>query len=168
MKSPLKFALFFALCAIAFRLIIFYGNYSTERTGQYIIMLHLLFILLSVFFGIMTGGAGITDEKKGIAEDIKAGAKAGSLYAVIISAFVFVYFRFLDTTHFTTKREELIRLKILDSPDQDPLKIRETIEGTITLSNYVVTTLLGLVAVAFVYSLILTVVNRFILVRLKK
>jgi hypothetical protein len=166
MKSSVKFALFFAFSAIILRLIAFFGGYINSQTGQYVIFMHLLFVLLSVFFAIRNIAPGNGTDRERLMDELKTGAKAGGLYAVISTAFVFIYFKLIDTTYFPAKREQLIAAQLkAGAPDAE--KVRQNVEGFFSIGNYTAVTLIGLVVVGLIYTLVLVVVNRYIIERMK-
>ncbi len=163
MNATKGFALFFALSAIVIRLIAYYSGYVTASTAQYVIILHLIFILLSIFFALRNNKSTADNERDLLIDDMKAGMKAGSLYAIVTTVFVWVYFKYIDTAYFISKREELINAQL--GSGTDPEKIRQNVEGFFSLMNYTTVTLIGLITISMVYTLMLAVLNRFVLRR---
>lgn len=159
-----RFAVFFALSACIFRLITFYGGWLTPKTAQYVIFMHLLFILLAVFIAVRVNQNKEIDEQRKLGDDIKTGFKAGSIYSIITTAFVFVYFKFIDVNYFIFKQQELIAAQLKD-PTADPVRVKQGVEDFFSLTNYCSVTLLGLMVVTFIYTVIVILVNRFLLNR---
>lgn len=158
-KKAASYALGFALVAAILRLIAYFGGFITPETGQYVIFMHMLFILLTVFFGVRANrdeaGAPIT-----LGTKIKSGFKAGGLYSVISTAFVLFYFKFIDKNYFLLKQQQLIQGQLSENPSLDPVTVKNNVEGFFSLMNYCTVTLLALMVMSFLYTIMIVLLDR--------
>ncbi|MGB0167014.1 MAG: hypothetical protein ACPF8V_09190, partial [Luteibaculum sp.] len=103
--------LFFALSAILIRLALFYFGYETPESGKYVFLLHILFILLSVFFAVIQFKK-FFPEKKGFTDYLKQGLKAGLFYSIVLTAFLWLFYSAINKDTFIAKRDNLIAQQI--------------------------------------------------------
>lgn len=154
--------LFFALSAILIRLALFYFGYESTETSKYIFLLHILFILLSVFFSIIQFRKFFPD-KNAFTDLLKQGLKAGGMYSFIMAGFLWLFYGAINEDTFTAKRENLISQQIdgqnLSTDDQ--AKARENIESFFTPLNYSTISLLGFLVISFFYALGITLLFHF-------
>lgn len=165
LKPDLKFAFYFVMIACIIRMVLFYGGLITPKTGQYVIFMHMLFILLSIFFAIRNSGSMLKPKEARLGHELKASVKAGGLYSVLTTAFVFIYYKAIDVNYFILKQQELISEASKD-PGADVEQVKKSVESFFSLMNYCTVTLLGLMLLTFVYGIVMVLMNRFVKSRL--
>ncbi|MES2630042.1 MAG: hypothetical protein V4616_13845 [Bacteroidota bacterium] len=163
MKQAGKYAVIFALVAFILRLLGFYGGLITPETAQQVIFMHMLFILLTVFLSIRQVRIDAGDQPFTIGTQVKAGFKSGGLYSVLTTILVFVYFKFIDVNYFIFKQQELVDQELKANPTVGAVKVKEGVENFFSLMNYCTITLLALMAITFFYTLLIVVLNRYVL-----
>ncbi len=166
MKTYAKFAIFFAAGAFAIRLTAFYMNLNPADVVRYGVMMHILFILVAIFFGIKTAEQPSSNsERELLLTDFKAGLKSGGLYTVITTFLTYMYYKFIDAQYFVLKQQELIDAQVeAGKPVQEAT---ESIQGFFSLQNYTAITLIGFITATGIFTVLLTVINRFVLNRLR-
>ncbi len=145
--------LFFALSAILIRLALFYFGYESAETSKYVFLVHILFILLSIFFSVLQFRR-FFPEKTGFTTYLKHGLKGGAVYSVILTAFLWVFYGAINEDTFTAKRENLIAQQIenQDLAEAEQVKARENIENFFTPFNYSTISFLGFLFISVFYS----------------
>ncbi len=160
-NPTLRVAIIMALVAGILRLLVFFSGYSSPELARYVIFMHMFCILLSVFFGIRASQTGKKQTTPG--GDLKSAIKAGGVYTLISTAFVFIYFKFIDINYFVIKQQELIEAEVKNGGNID--QIREKVENFFSLMNYTTVTLLGLMMISFMYSVLVVLIDRYVLNR---
>ncbi len=164
LTPTIKVAIMLALTAGIIRLVAFYGGFATAKTGQYVIYMHMLFILVSIFFGVKTTNKNNGPTTAG--SDLKLAIKAGGTYALLTTIFVYVYFKFIDINYFALKQQDLIDAQVKNQGG-DVAQLKEKVESFFSLMNYTTVTLLGLMLVTFAYAVVFVFLNRYMLNRFK-
>jgi len=162
-NPTLRVAIILALTAGIIRLVAFFGGFASPNMSKYVMFMHMLFILFSVFFGIRSSQSG---KQTTPGADLKAAIKAGGVYTVISTAFVFIYFRFIDINYFVLKQQELIEAEVKRGGNIN--QIKEKVENFFSLMNYSTITLLGLMMIVFLYSVMVVLLDRYVLNRITK
>ncbi len=147
--------IFFAFSAILIRLALFYLGYENNDTSRYLILMHILFILLSVFFSAMNFSKAFP-EKNHFTQHLKIGFKGGAVYTLIITAFLGIYYGAINNATFMAKRDTLVAAQIEaggDQLDADAIaRLTENIESFFTVLNYCTITFISFLLVSFVYA----------------
>jgi hypothetical protein len=105
-KNSLQIAVFFALLGVAGKLTVYVLHLQHLPDMQfYIVVYYLVLLLFSVFFGIRQyklnepGNTGYFD-------DMKAGVRAGMLFAMIIGLVTYVYYSKIDVDFFEIEKAQ--------------------------------------------------------------
>jgi len=179
-----KIALIFGLSWIIIKLIVFNLGYSVQLFNI-TAMINLLFLLLVIFvtlhyFRLKSG----KKEKTLFLTDLKEAMKGGSIYTVIITGFLLIYFSGIDPD-FASNRLELQGIISPENIDfeelkrQNPIKLqgmskedfidkeKETIE--LFSSPFLVTTitLAGMMLASLFYSFVAVTLYRKVLLKLR-
>ena len=118
--------------------------------------LNLFVLMTGIFLGIRLF-KNIQPVKTSFLADVKAGMKVASMYAVLFSVFIYIYYNNIDTSYFEIKLQN--QLKVAEEngfTTQDLSKAKET--GEFILSPYFqsTVTLIGFILLGTFYSSILT------------
>jgi len=120
-------ALLFGLLYVIFRLLYFYYGFD-EDYYKYLVSINLLFIVLVIGFTLFNNY--LQGFKPFFPTEMKASMRGVSLYAIILSLFMFIYYNSIDSGFFDQKldafRYELENRDYDALPDVDnPLKVLE-------------------------------------------
>lgn len=156
--------LFFAFSAIVIRLALFYLGYENQDSARYLILMHILLILLSVFFSALNH-AKANPDKRHFTNHLKIGFKGGSVYTIIITGFLMLFYKVINEDTFTAKREFLIAQQIEAGGanlDESAIEaVRTNIESFFTVFNYCTITFIGFLVITFMYSAGVALLLRF-------
>lgn len=134
MKSPLSISLFFALTYIIIKLIVFNLGKSVELFVP-LILVNIFLILLAILFGLRAWKKTQEKADDNFLEDFKCTMRNASVYALIISSFVFVYYSAIDTNF----REQLAERQFADISKEDFKEMQKKdpdMLGNKTLDDY--------------------------------
>ncbi len=141
--------LLFAVAGIAVKYIVFQASLPFE----YGIYAYFLFILFALFFGMRK--AMEVEGYHGFGRLIKNGMKVASIYAVVVSIFTYIYYRFIDASFFTARiAERVLAAKEQGMTEEQIEIIRSESSIVFSASTQSSLTLLGFMFAGLVYSLI--------------
>lgn len=146
--------LFFAISAILIRLALFYFGFESQESGRYIFLLHILMILLSVFFGIMAFARAYPNQRNFTAF-LKQGLKSGGLYTFILTGFLMVFYGWINPETFEAKKEVLIQSQLESAGNISPeqlAKAQSNMEEFFTVFNYSTISMLGFLVITIFYA----------------
>lgn len=171
MKSPLSISLFCALIYIILKLVVFNLGKSVDLFVP-LILVNIMLILIAVIFGLRAFKKQQKTPEYNFAEDLKCTMRCASLYAIIISGFVYLYYSTIDK-NFTEQVKERQLTKITqedfeEMKKKDPVVLKgknlddvkkQIKDDTNLFSSPFMTmtmTLVGLMMIGFFYSLLVT------------
>ncbi len=169
MKTWAKYAVTFVAVGAIVRMVIFYAGLSTPNTPKLIMLLHLMLILLTIFLTVRSKEFKQEDSRFQLKADLKNGLRAGGLYAILTTAFVFLYFKAIDTNYLLLLKQERIDAELKMFPNADETQIHQITSSAELLSSisfYCTITTLGLMLATFTYTVMVAVINRYVLSRL--
>jgi hypothetical protein len=106
-KTPLQIAVFFAALGVVGKLTVYSLKLQHIPEVQfYIVVYYLVLLLFTVFFGIRQYKL-YADKETGYFDDVKAGVRAGMLFALIIGAVTYFYYNNIDTDFFEIRKQEV-------------------------------------------------------------
>lgn len=147
-----------AVLVIILRLVIYYTNFEADWLTAANIFLHLLIVLICVIYAIWPR-PGIN----AFLSDVKNGVKLAGVYAVLIAAFVFIYYSYIDSDFFPNMTEKIAQGTIAETPDKDPEEIETGVKSFFTPFNYTTITLIGYFCAGVFYSLLFAALKRVVL-----
>ncbi|MFN3916447.1 MAG: DUF4199 family protein [Flavobacteriales bacterium] len=180
MSHPVKTAINFALAYILAELIMVATGYHLNEMARFVTYAaNTLFLLLAVFISIRKE----TKLRKGIPTsflvDIKTGLKAVGVYALSITVFVYFYYNFIvpdytiakvETVRAAAQAHDFAELQRISPKEYGGMSHEEFVELMVKNAQYwlnpskvVPITLLGLMLIGFIYTFILTAINRRVL-----
>lgn len=153
------------------------------------VALNLLFVLLAIFRGIRHNHR--TQEPPIIfPSDLKAGIRPAAVYTIILTGFIFVYYNYIDFEFIEDMRRERIEVaaeeieiaggweefkeevsdpQLEDFSKEDYLdQIEDNVSTFISPGSASTISLFGLLAISFVYTLILAILYRKVLVKMER
>jgi len=151
------FAIGSALLAIAAKLTYYFVFAPDEQLDLYVRFFYLLALLLALFFGMRE--AKLRSQGSSFAEDVKAGMKAVSVFALLLSAFTWVYYKLINPGFFTARIKQTVDMA-QENGQSNIDKIRETAEFIFNPFIHTTITLFGLMVLGLFYTLILAVIFR--------
>jgi hypothetical protein len=132
---------------------LFYSDYDMQESSNAQIFVHMALIIFSIFFSLlaMYRTPGRIDS---FIDDAKDGLKAGAVYAVLATLLVVVYYNVFDTDFFSEMQQRIYDNSLITDPDVPEEERWEKIKNTFNLSNWVLATLTGFMAMAIFYALL--------------
>ncbi|MBK8580497.1 MAG: hypothetical protein LKM36_10630 [Flavobacteriales bacterium] len=93
-----------ALLAMVLRTVLLYTGVTVAPFD--FILVHMLFIVLAVYFSghFLLG----RDPSRGAGELMRAGFQSAVLYALLLAAFTWIFYKTMDTTAFTVYNDKLV------------------------------------------------------------
>jgi hypothetical protein len=137
----------------------FYSEMDMQRASNVQIFVHMALVILSIFFTLLayyrTPG-----RINSFIDDAKDGLKAGSVYALLATILVVAYYNLFDTDFFSEMQQRIFEKSVITDPDVPEEERWEKIRNTFNLSNWVLATLTGLMAMAIFYALLVALFMR--------
>ncbi len=142
--------------SMSLRMLIFIQHWQFT-SWEYLYFFGNPFIMMTgIFLGIRLFKQ-LNESKTSFLADLKAGMKVAGMYAVLMAAFAYLYYSFIDSEYLIMKLESQIQTVIKNGANQgDVLKHREN--GRFFLSAYFMSTitLVGFIILGTFYSSLIT------------
>lgn len=159
--SGIKTTLLLALAAMLLRTGLYYAG--VEVAPFNFIPVHLLFIVLAVYF---SGHFLLNrDPSRGFGELLRVGFQSALLYAFLLSLFIWIYYRTMDSSSFSSYNEKLIQGFVAQG-HPEPLA-REKVGSMYNAGSYAVITFFGLFIAGSLNALVLAVLHHKLLRRFR-
>lgn len=187
MSKPIKFAFLFALIYVVFEVVLVALDKNREQVYRLIaIGVNMMGLLLAVGASILSNFNSKKHIGVSMVEDLKVGIKSAAIYALIISSFLFSYYKWIDPEYpemvmkerlaYTETKEfkEGIEEQIKNNPDFFNGKSAEDIRdneaegiGVILDGNKVfLMSLISLLILGMFYSFAIMALNRLVLAKI--
>ena len=157
MKSFFSIALWMVGLSVLLKLLVFFTGSQFDAFGRFAIFGNIFFLLFGIFLGLRLHKQKVLSASTFI-DDFKAGMNVAAYYAILMSAFVYLYYTFIDPDYFD------IRLaKQLDIAKENGMNLAEVKKtGAFFLSPFFQTTisLLGFLLLGSFYAAILSFLMR--------
>ena len=114
---------------------------------------NVLILMSGIFFGIRQFKKSM-NAKTDFLQDVKAGMKVAALYAIMMTLFVYIYYKFIDTGYFQVKLEN--QLELARQNDLDVEKAREMGEFALSAFFQSTVTMVGFLMLGSFYASIIT------------
>ncbi|MDP4662661.1 MAG: DUF4199 domain-containing protein [Salibacteraceae bacterium] len=160
MKNPIvNFAFTAALASIVLKMLYYIQFYPNDEFDMYVRFAYLLFFLLALFLGMRTWKS--QNDPSEFTEDMKAGMKIASIYAMMVSAFTYAYYKFINPNYFEYKISENLRLASESGEDVDLDKVKETVSFIFDAFFHSTITLFGLIFIGLFYTIVIVAILRY-------
>lgn len=129
--------------------------------AMYTIFVNLFIILVGSFFAVRN--YKISNPASTIQAEVKAAMKTTTLFALMMSLFVLVYYKFIDTHYFPQlieSRVELAKAAMKDNPEIDLENVRKTGEMMFSPLTHATITLFGLTVSGALYCFFISLLMR--------
>ncbi len=171
MKYP---AILFAVLYMVIRILLFYTGFDDDQY-KYLVAINLLFIILCIAAAMYKNFLS-ENEKVEFPDEMKVAMRAVSSYAIVLTAFTFVYYSYIDSG-FAQRKLDVFQYEIEHTdyesmPDEDnPMKVlgiskEEFIKGELEKAGSFLSpfsqatlTLMAIMVVGLIYSLIMVVIR---------
>lgn len=156
MKTHFSIVVWMLAASMFLRMVIYFANWQFTGYENIYFLGNPLIMMTGIFMGIRLF-KDISTEKTTFLADVKAGMKVAGMYAVLMAAFAYAYYSYIDPDYFTIKLNEQIELvKANGATNQEIAKHREN--GSFFLSAYFMSTviLIGFIILGTFYSSLLT------------
>ncbi|MDC1221259.1 DUF4199 domain-containing protein [Salibacteraceae bacterium] len=156
MENYTKYGLGAAFGGVIIKMGYFLWVYPNEDWDMYVRFAYLLLFLLALFLGLRSFKAD--NPNTDLTIDVKTGMKTTSIFAIIISAFTWVYYKFINPEYFAGKIEDVkIAIEQSEKATENAINTAEFIFNAFTHSTI---TLFGMMIIGFFYTLILVLIMR--------
>ena len=156
MKTHFSIVVWMLVVSMSLRMLIFIQHWQFT-SWEYLYFFGNPFIMMTgIFLGIRLFKQ-LNESKTSFLADLKAGMKVAGMYAVLMAAFAYLYYSFIDSEYLIMKLESQIQIVIKNGANQgDVLKHREN--GRFFLSAYFMSTitLVGFIILGTFYSSLIT------------
>lgn len=160
MKTPTSIAVWMVLISIVLKLFVFITSNQFTDIGQVAVFGNIFFLLTGIFLGIrLFKKTQLSKETaSSFIDDFKAGMKVAALYSVMMAAFVYIYYSFIDISYFDIKLAKQIEMAQEQNMNLEQIKTT----GEMVLSPFFQTTitLIGFILLGSFYSSILAFLMR--------
>lgn len=154
MNNITKYAVSSALVAIIARMTYFLVLSPDEDWDMYVRFFYLLLFLLALFLGLRA--EKIDQPKSLFTTDIKTGMKITSVFAIIITGFTFLYYKWINPAYFEDKIQTA-----LDASSPDQLEnTKRWVELIFSAFSHSTLTLVGVIVIGFIYTVVLVAIMR--------
>lgn len=146
------------LASIVVKLVLFSTGVEAQRAVTVTVFANLLLVSIGTFFGLRQfkiKAARPTSFK----EDVKAGMRVASIYAIFLAVFAYFYYGKIDTTFFSTmieSRVAIAREAQANGQEVDLKNVRSLGEFIFSLRTHTTVTLFGFLITGTIYSLMIS------------
>ncbi|MEX2595464.1 MAG: DUF4199 domain-containing protein [Salibacteraceae bacterium] len=123
---------------------------------------YLLCFLLAIFFGFRIWK--IQNPHKPFTDDIKSGMQIVSIFALIIAAFTWIYYKWINPHYFEYKIQQTVNAASnstpIDGADVDIEQIQHTASLIFNAATHSSLTLFGIIVMGFFYTIIIVMLFR--------
>jgi len=181
-----RIGIIMALAWIITELVLFNSGISPDTAVNIGMGINVLFLLIAIFIAVRHN---FKERRSIFLDDVKAGMKHAGLYAVITSAFIYCNFKWIDTAYLPSRVEARVQAEETRIETQGGWEVFSSNKsnGNLTEKSYedylddvrdngnkfiqpgfiLGLSLVALVSIGFIYTLILTALNRKVLSRLE-
>lgn len=160
MQHPsLHIALRVALVVIGLRLVLFFAEFDSDFAEPFYFFVNLGALPALAIYAVWPRG-----EAGGFLRDAKASLRVLGLYSLIMTAFFFVYYGYIDKEFFPSRHEQFIHGELSAAAekgeDLDPEEARRKVESFFSLRNGTAVVLAVYMAFSLFYSIFFSAVKR--------
>ncbi len=161
MKNPIiNISVSAAMASIIGKMLYFIFLAPDDTFDMYTRFFYLLCFLVALFIGLRIWKQ--QNPNLVFTEDVKSGMKIVSIYAIIISAFTFLYYKVINPSYFSSKIQATVdAVEATGSNGADLEQVRNTASFVFNAFTHSTLTLFGLMVIGFFYTLILTLLFRY-------
>lgn len=156
MKSNISIVVWMIVVSILLKLIVYIQGWQFSDFESIAIFGNVFVLMTGVFLGIRL--FKIQNGKTSFPQDFKAGIRVASLYTLAMTAFVYVYYSFIDAAYFKLKLQK--QLELAQENGMNLEQVKQT--GEVVLSPFFQSTitLIGFLLLGSFYSAILSFLMR--------
>jgi hypothetical protein len=182
-KTSLKYGLFFFTIYGILKLLLFQFGLSYEYYS-FGVFVNMLFLLLAIFLNLNTRKKELATkgEYSNLFDDIKTAMRSGAIYALLVACFSWLYYAHIDTAFLEERiTERITNAEAFDfeniSRESNPhgKTKEEFLADELEFSQFIFSpstqftfTLIGLIALAFIYSILMSAFYRKVLVKFNR
>ena len=155
--GPFDLAVRMVLASILLKMIVFFASKQFTFYESVAIFINIFILLTGVFLGIWNYRKSIGKSDSFISY-VKEGMKVAAFYAILMTAFVYIYYSFIDPSYFEIKLAK--QLELASKNDLNVKQVKEM--GEVVLSPFFQSTitLIGFLLLGSFYSSIVTFLLR--------
>ena len=99
----------------------------------------------------------------GFLKEVSSAMRIMAVFAVIMIAFIIVFYAFIDKEFFPEKQAEILKSALESNPESKHAELRKQVEDFFSLRNFSVLLLLGFMISSAFYAVFFTVLKRLIM-----
>ena len=158
--SPFDIAVRMLLVSIIFKMIVFFASKQFTFYESIAIFINIFVLMTGVFLGIWNYRK-LLNAPQSFTDYLKEGMKVAALYAILMTAFVYVYYTFIDSTYFYLKlAKQSALLEESGRATQEIKQATETMKVVLTPFFQSTITLIGFLLLGSFYASIITFLLR--------
>jgi len=141
---------------MALRLVLFYGSIETSWTDAAYLFINLAVLPVLALYAIWPRGA-----YRGFLPDARDVMRITALYAILMVAFMYAYFRLIDVDFFPSMHERIFHQELANTTEEvDPQEMKERIQTFFSLRNGTAIALAGYMALCGFYAVVFPAIKR--------
>ncbi len=161
MKHPIQnTALIAAFVSIIGKMVYHIFFLASEDFDTYSRFFYLLCFLAALFIGLRAWK--IQHQGSPFTDDVKSGLKIASIYAIIISAFTYAYYAFINPSYFETKiSEAVVAAEEAGLTEKNLENVQNTTSFIFDAFTHSTLTLFGYITMGLFYTIVLVLLFRY-------
>lgn len=156
MNGYVKYALGAAGLSVLAKLVYFFQFSPDEDWDMYVRFFYLLVFLIALMLGVREERSLRTTT---FTDDVKSGMKVTSVYAMVLSLFTWLYYKFINPAYFAERINRVVTAAT-EAGQEDLENTRNTAEFIFNAFTHSTLTLFGMMVVGFFYTLVLVLLLR--------
>lgn len=185
MKSSVGFGFLFAMCFVVVKMMSYFLNVFQEDIKPFALV-NILFLIIAISLGLYQYMRFRREPDDNLMNNIKQALKAGFIYTVVVSGFLFTFYKFVDSSvisQMRNERIEIIKTQLKDpaalsqikrsnhavemmEPDEMLEEATKNIDKFISPMSVFLISLLALLMLSILYSILISVIFRKVLFRI--
>ncbi|MEX2380391.1 MAG: DUF4199 domain-containing protein [Vicingaceae bacterium] len=157
MKSTFSIAVWMMVVSVLLKMITYSNGWQFTDYERIAIFGNVFVLMTGVFLGIRLFKKNAV-EQTNFLDDFKAGMRVSAMYAILMTAFVYLYYSTIDPTYFDLKLKK--QLILANENEMDLEQVRKTGEFVLTPFFQSTITLIGFLLLGSFYSGIITFLVR--------
>jgi len=157
MKTNFSIVVWMMVFSVFFKMLIYFLNLQFSGYERAVIFGNVFILMTGVYLGIKLFKKEEAS-KTTFLQDVKAGMRIASLYAVFMTGFIYLYYSSIDSTYFDQRFADQMSLVEPNNPNFD--NIKQTAEFVLSPFFQSTVTLIGFLLLGSFYAAILTFLLR--------
>jgi hypothetical protein len=156
--KPLIIVIYMLAASLFLKFLVYLNHWQLTSYERYTMFANIFIMLTGVFFAIRHYKLSRSGEISSFADDFKAGMRVAALYTLAMTAFVFIYYNYIDPNYFPEKLNT--QLQLAEASGLDTRQVEQT--GSVVLTPFFqsTVTLIGFMIMGMIYSALIAFLVR--------